>query len=324
MANTVVRHYRFDKFEDFVSSIEYNGELYPLFTMGNFIFRGHASEKYELVPSALRSDNKEKFKQIALAYGDDDTEYHQAIKEYVILRRFYKLCDSKGLYLDDIMRIRNTWQERIDFNTLFVNEDWLPEDLWPLAALAQHYGLPTRLLDWTHDKFVALYFAIEDFLEKRVDPSNVKNIVLWGMCLNPLLNEPNLGLPLRLVQPVYHNNPNMVAQQGLFTLWQSKKKSDLVDNHLVADVNLKVNREPLDVLLNNYYSEKDGPNTPLLFRIELSVNMFRDIYQYLVDVGYDASRIYPGYYGVAKAIQHDQFLQKGYKYDNSSIAFVRN
>ena len=324
MSYSAVKRYYFDKFEDFVSSIEYNGELYPLFTRGNVIYRGHASDKYELIPTALRLDNKEKFKQIALAYGDNDTEYTQALREYVILRRFYKLCDSKGLYLDEIKRISRTWLERIDFQTLFINEDWLPEDLWSLAALAQHYGLPTRLLDWTHDKFVALYFAVEDFLERKIDVASVNNIVLWAFCLNPLLNEPNLGLPLHLVQPIYHGNPNLVAQQGVFTLWQSEKKSDLVGNKLVADINLKVNREPLETLLEGYYSEKEGFNTTLLYKIELPASLFRQIYQYLVDIGYDASRIYPGYYGVAKAIQHDQFLMNGYKYDNTGIAFVRN
>lgn len=75
MSYSAVKSYHFDKFEDFVSSIEYNGELYPLFTRGNVIYRGHAWDKYKLVPTALRPESKEKFKQIALAYGDNDTEY---------------------------------------------------------------------------------------------------------------------------------------------------------------------------------------------------------------------------------------------------------
>jgi len=57
--------------------------------------------------------------------------------------------------------------------------------------------------------------------------------------------------PRERFRAIYYGNENLKAQQGLFTLWQVKKKIEFKDGGKVVDMETKVNRNPLDQLLLN-------------------------------------------------------------------------
>jgi len=52
------------------------------------------------------------------------------------------------------------------------------QNQWDIIALAQHHGLPTRLLDWTYSSLVALWFAVAKPPNKN-DHGDSDNGVVW-------------------------------------------------------------------------------------------------------------------------------------------------
>jgi hypothetical protein len=59
-------------------------------------------------------------------------------------------------------------------------QDWPPQGLYEALAIAQHYGVPTRLLDFSSDPLIAAYFAVEN------PQSDAEDIAVWAVDLQQI------------------------------------------------------------------------------------------------------------------------------------------
>ncbi len=91
----------------------------------------------------------------------------------------------------------------------------LPSTEWEWLSFAQHHGLPTRLLDWTYNPLVALYFAVE--ANYQVDS---EIFALHASTQAPI--EVRNGSPFDITKPEKYFptivSPRIRAQEGLFVI----------------------------------------------------------------------------------------------------------
>lgn len=302
--------------EEFLKDISYGGEMYQNLNEG-FVFRGLQSGAYKLIPSVPRE--KLQVRDAAGIIVDEDkdapfdfanSEFTQVLFEYMELRNFFDICDKSNLRLPPIERFRHSlYNLTVLISSLLVGEDWLPNDLQELAALAQHYGMKTRLLDWTTSIETAIYFAVHKEPELMQDGQSNENsdyIAIWAL---NILAQFGLDTPLKIIRPPYFGNPNLAAQKGLFTFWKiSGLRLSLGEGS--NKENLEVlkrltNRTPLDELIAEE-CKKQNRKGVVMWKLLVPRKDRKVLYKYIRRKNVNAASLFPGYEGAVRCIQEDR------------------
>jgi len=294
-------------------------------------FRGNG-DSFPLVPSALRPKTRlitfgssGRWSMIQPGYA---TYEHRAECELYTLRVFFQMADRHGLPLpEDSQLLRHSLISTID-RLKDEGEHWPPMDLLSLMAIAQHHGVPTRLLDWSTDPLTAAYFAAEDAsrrVRKEIEnPQNMrlldspanwpaslanKRLEVWAINLVEALgsqadDDAGLGSPhIRVVAAPRAGNENLYAQRGLFTLpteigppdWDSR------DPYVVVPL------EEMVLKWRTLYGE-----SPFLVRVTLPLCCGPALMRALVGHGVTAARLFPGFDGVVKALRERDYFHANF------------
>ena len=264
-------------------------------------FRGHSNdEEYELVPSAYRIVPEA---QLGYSFspkkGVQSTNKTQIDAEFERIHEFYWAIDTQGLSVpgdNNLMRTPLGWKQ---LENKIESEGWPIDELLPLLSLAQHYGVHTRLLDWSDKPLVAAFFAAKS----AAKAPKGKNLCIWAVNLDWIINKgfpgTNPKMAVYIVTAPRGTNPNLHAQGGVFT----------TENLTRKEFERKVKVRPVEKIVQDKWKSMRGRSS-VMAHITLPVVEAPKLLRLLNQEHINSATLFPGYKGVAESITERSFWDK--------------
>lgn len=281
-------------------------------------FRGHGSAAWTLTPPLLR---RPRFQSLTRETNVALLQELLAF-ETQIMQEFVQRADQHGLSVPQF-DIAEAFESFLEFvrSPMKAHSDTIlkaqassyHKSMLPNWALAQHYGCPTRLLDWTWRPFIAAYFAAKDaccILERvsegraaseDVEADKLGLLAVWA--LPPIITITSAidGSTrkamdrVEMVRAPRSSNPNLGAQAGFFTLDRSHVPLVPLEERVRLLFEGQMPRDDVDGLLRP------------LKKFTMPMSRAGHLLQRLRSFDINAASVYPGYGGVAESLRESRF-----------------
>lgn len=276
--------------EEFLDALSRRGYGFRGPLPKQWIFRGHADDAYQLIPSALRNNSQQLIEGSNYPIVTDNKT--QRFLEICELDEFFKTADSIGLALPEDTQLLRKYLKRARHES----------DLWPeqqvlsLMALAQHHGVPTRLLDWSRHPLKAALFAASGAIK---DADKTGRFSVWAfsldlleLCTPRMPSEMFRSPPFVLVTAPSATNSNLHAQEGVFTLAQN-----------IPGDESPVDRRSLDDVLGQWIKKyRTKSSIGWFHRVTLPKSQADNLCWELAHEGITQATLFPNFYGVVAAM----------------------
>jgi hypothetical protein len=170
---------------------------------------------------------------------------------------------------------------------------------WDWLALAQHHGLPTRLLDWTYSPYVALHFVTAEL--DKFD----RDGIIWALKYEALgeylpdkLNKElcrvgSNSFTSAMLSNVYRSLGELSNEKNAFTV---AFESPSLDNRIVNQFAIFTFMSHAESMLDEWLEDKPD----LYFRIHIPAGMKWEIRDKLDQVNINERVLFPGFDGLSK------------------------